>query len=328
MEIRQDDVLGMYELMVKIRQYEETLRQAYLVGKSPRFDISFGDVPGEMHLASGQEPSAAWVPFHLTKDDTITAPHRPHHFAIAKGVDLKRMTSEIYGKETGLSKGKGGHMHLFDPAVKFSCSGIVGAGFPPALGAAMAAKRLGKPWVAIAVAGEGAANQGTFHESLNLASLWKLPVVFLIEDNSYAISVTKRASTAIPYNSDRAAAYGIPGARVADNDPIAMYEVAGEAVARARRGEGPSLIEIETFRLLGHFEGDAQAYRPEEEIPSLQGRDSIQRLRTNLMGRGWLDEARDQEIRERTQREIDEAFAFARESPYPAPEAALEDVFV
>ncbi len=179
-----DQLLNMYRQMWTIRLFEDALAAAYMEGKTPAFDIGSGPVPGEMHLAAGQEPVAVGTCAHLRKEDTVVGTHRPHHFAIAKGVDLKKMAAEIFGKETGLGKGKGGHMHLIDPEHKFSCSGIIGASFPPACGAALAAKKMGKDWVAVAFAGDGAANQGSFHESLNLAALWHLPVIFVIEDNA------------------------------------------------------------------------------------------------------------------------------------------------
>jgi len=175
-----DDELrrGFYRQMVRIRTYEEAIRADYHADKTPAWDIGAGLIPGEMHLSAGQEPVAVGLCAHLTADDGLTAPHRPHHLALAKGVDMRKMTAEIYGRETGLGHGKGGHMHLFDPSQHFSCSGIIAEGMPVAVGQAFAFHRRGTTNVAVAVAGEGAANQGAFHESLNLASLWKLPVVF------------------------------------------------------------------------------------------------------------------------------------------------------
>ena len=317
----------MYETMVKIRYYEETMVAVYAEGKSPVFNIGAGPVPGEMHLAAGQEPAAVGMCAHLTNDDTVTAPHRPHHHAIAKGVDLKKMTAEIFGKETGLGKGKGGHMHLFDPASKFSCGGIVAAGIPHAVGAALAAKMQGKDYVAVAFIGEGAANAGAFHESLNLAALWKLPVIIVIEDNAYGISVPKSASTAVPSNDVRGAAYGIPGAYVKDNDPLEMYHVSQAAVERARRGEGPSIIEIETYRYLGHFQGDPELYRKNTEVSELRERDPIVRLKNHMLGEGLITESELEEMEQRAKSDVDDAYQFARDSAYPRPEAALEDVF-
>src|ERR1035437_5239068 len=249
--------LEMHHQMVRIRRFEETLQQVYMQGKSPAFDITAGPVPGEMHLAAGQEPVAAGVCLHLRASDAVPATHRPHHIALAHGMDMQRMMAEIFGKDTGLGHGKGGHMHLFDPTTHFGCSGIVAEGMPTAVGHALAFKKQGRDEVAVSFFGEGAANQGAFHESLNLAALWNLGVVFVCEDNAWAISVPKEKATAIANNSDRAAAYGIPGVLIPDNDPVAVYEAAGEAVARARAGRGPTLIEVKTDRLLGHFEGDA-----------------------------------------------------------------------
>lgn len=172
MKLSRDQLLSMYRQMWTIRFFEDELAAAYMEGKTPAFDIGSGPVPGEMHLAAGQEPVAVGTCAHLKKQDTVVGTHRPHHFAIAKGVPLDKLAAEIFGKETGLGRGKGGHMHLFDVEHNFSCSGIIGAGFPPACGAALAAKKMGKDWVAVAFAGEGAANQGSFHEALNLAALW------------------------------------------------------------------------------------------------------------------------------------------------------------
>src|SRR6478609_1865299 len=281
--------LALYRTMVLARTFEEAILREYHADKGPGFDIGKGLVPGETHLAAGQEPVAAGVCAHLRPDDAVTATHRPHHFAIAHGVDLDKMTAEIFGRETGLGHGRGGHMHLFDPAVHFSCSGIIAEGYPPALGQAFAFRNQGTDRVAVAVTGEGAANQGGFHESLNLAALWKLPVVFVVEDNDWGISVPRAASTSVASNADRAAAYGMPGQRIADNDVDAIYTAAGDAVARARAGAGPTLLEIHTLRLWGHFEGDPQAYRPElAEVPS---RDPIPAYEQRLTEAGVLDAA-------------------------------------
>jgi pyruvate dehydrogenase E1 component alpha subunit len=281
-----------------------------------------------MHLAAGQEPVAVGVCAHLRDDDSVVGTHRPHHFAIAKAVPLDKLAAELFGKATGLSRGKGGHMHLFDPEHNFSCSGIEGASLPPATGAALAAKKLGRDSVAVAFFGEGAANQGTFHEALNLAGLWKLPVVFICEDNKWAISVPKAKSTAIASNADRAAAYGMPGVSVEHNDAIEVFGAAGEAVSRARRGEGPTLIEVQTDRYLGHFQGDAEVYRPKGEPDELRGHDPIPKLASEMRTKGVLDSALDEEIRARAEQRVTAAYDFARESPLPDPAEALEHVFV
>ena len=327
MDIPKEHLVDMYETLVKIRRFEERIRELYLADKLPAFDIAAGLIPGEMHLAAGQEPVAVGMRPHLKDGDAITATHRPHHVAIAQGVDLKKMTAEIFGRDTGLGHGKGGHMHLFSVEPNFGCSGIVGEGIPVAVGAAMAFRHRGTDNVALSFFGEGAANQGSFHESLNLAALWRLPVVFVCEDNAYAISVPKTASTAIADNSDRAAAYGIPGVLVADNDPVAVYEVMGEAIARARRGDGPSLIEVKTDRLWGHFEGDADGYRSEEFKASMLERDPLKKYTQRLTEEGILNESEIASIQQAMYDEVEEAIQFAMDSPYPEPEAALEHVF-
>ncbi|PWI57451.1 thiamine pyrophosphate-dependent dehydrogenase E1 component subunit alpha [Sulfoacidibacillus thermotolerans] len=326
MSISLEQMKWMYATMVKIRYYEETMVTAYAEGKSPVFNIGAGPVPGEMHLAAGQEPAAVGICAHLRKEDTVTAPHRPHHHAIAKGVDLKRMTAEIFGKQSGLGKGKGGHMHLFDPEVKFSCGGIVAAGIPHAVGAALAAKMKKKDWVAVAFVGEGAANSGAFHESLNLAAVWKLPLIVVIEDNAYGISVPKKVSTAVASNVERAKGYGIPGFSVRDNDPREMYQISEQAVRHARNGEGPVLIEIETYRYLGHFQGDPELYREKNELNKLHEKDPVIRLKSLLESEGVV--ASDiAQLEAQVRKEVDEAYDFARKSEYPTIEEALLDVF-
>lgn len=317
--------LALYETMVLSRSFEEAILREYHADKGPGFDIGKGLIPGEMHLSAGQEPVAAGVCAHLTTDDAITATHRPHHFAVAHGVDLRGMAAEIFGRETGLGKGRGGHMHLFDPKTHFSCSGIIAEGYPPALGQAFAFQRAGTDRVAVAATGDGAANQGAFHESLNLAAQWRLPVVFVIEDNDWGISVHRSASTSIASNADRAAAYGIWGERVEGNDVEAVHEAAGRAVARARSGEGPTLLEIHTLRLWGHFEGDAQAYRP--DLDELAARDPIPRYERLLRGEGILDGPTVATIKDTAVARVEDAIAFAKDSPLPDPASATDHVF-
>lgn len=334
MEPTTQQLLWMYETMVEIREYEETMTKVYLEGKLPpniqkglAFDIGAGPVPGEMHLAAGQEPVAVGVCAHLRRDDTVVGAHRSHHFAIAKGVRLPEMTAELFGKANGLSHGKGGHMHLFDPSVKFSCSGIVGASMPPACGAALAAKKRGTDAVAVAFFGEGATNQGAFHESMNLASLWKLPVIFICEDNKYAISVEKSDSTSIANNADRASAYGMPGILVENNNALDVFEAAGVAVARARRGEGPTLIEVKTDRYHGHFQGDPETYRAKGEVAEVRKNDPIPLLAAYLCAHGLMDDAKDSALVAEAKARVASAYAFARNSPDPLPEDALLHVF-
>ncbi|MDV7145871.1 thiamine pyrophosphate-dependent dehydrogenase E1 component subunit alpha [Tropicimonas sp. TH_r6] len=322
-----DELHWMYRFMVISRRFEETIAEAYFEGKTPVFNMANGTIPGEMHLSDGQEPVAVGVCAHLKPTDVVTATHRPHHQAIAKGVDLDKMAAEIFGKKTGLSGGRGGHMHLFDANANFACSGIIAQGMGPAVGAALSRKMQGKDGVAVAFLGEGAVNQGAWHEAMNMAAVWKLPFVCVIEDNAWGISVPKDAATAIANNADRAAAYGIPGHRIEGNDPYKIYEVAGEAIARARAGEGPTLIEVETYRLAGHFMGDAEAYRPEGEKDALFAKDPIPAMRARMLEDGSAGEAELDRIEAEAAERVAAAIKFARESEEPAPEDALTAVF-
>ena len=318
----------MYETMVKSRRFEEKTAAIYLEGKQPLFNMANGPIPGEMHLSNGQEPVAVGVCAHLEALDAVTATHRPHHIAIAKGVDFQAMTDEIFGKKSGLSGGRGGHMHLFDTKVNFVCSGIIAEGMGPAVGAALARHMRGEEGIAVAFIGEGAANQGAFHEAMNLAAVWKLPFVCIIEDNSWGISVAKEQATSVARNDVRAASYGIPGEYVEGNDPLKIYEAAGRAIARARAGEGPSLIEVETYRLAGHFMGDAEGYRTAEEKERLNTNDPIPKMRARLIKEGILSAGEADEIEAKMLAEVEAAFEAANAASYPAPEEALEKVFV
>ncbi len=327
MEPTKDQTLWMYQKMVTSRRFEEIIEKIYLEGKTPAFNMANGPIPGEMHLSNGQEPVAVGVCAHLNADDVVTATHRPHHQAIAKGVDLKKMAAEIFGKKTGFSGGRGGHMHIFDPDVNFACSGIIAQGCGPACGAALSRQMQGKPGVAISFLGEGAVNQGAFHEAMNLAGVWNLPVVFVIEDNAWGISVSKEDSTAVARNDVRAAAYGMPGFYIENNDPYAIFDIAGEAIKRARDGKGPTLIEIETYRLAGHFMGDAEGYRPEGEKDALFKKDPIPRMRSRIIADGVATDEDLDAIERKAQSQVDEAIAFARESDLAPDTDALTSVF-
>ncbi len=318
--------LDFYKQMVRIRTYEEAIQREYHADKTPAWDIGAGLIPGEMHLAAGQEPVAVGLCANLRDSDALTGPHRPHHLALAKGVDMQAMTAEIFGRTTGLGRGKGGHMHLFDPSKHFSCSGIIAEGLPVAVGHALAFHRRGTDDIAVGVAGEGAVNQGAFHEALNLASLWKLPVIFLIEDNDWAISVPRAMSTPIPDNAVRSAAYGIPGERIEGNDVEAIYEATKRAVDRARSGGGPTLLEVHTVRLWGHFEGDAQAYRG-DELAVAQASDPIPVYEVKLVADGILDDASIAAIKEAASTEVEAAIDYAKNSPEPVPSDVYQHVF-
>ncbi|MEF8856502.1 MAG: thiamine pyrophosphate-dependent dehydrogenase E1 component subunit alpha [Haloplanus sp.] len=317
----------MYTDMVTARYYEERLQEEYLEGKQPAFDISAGPIPGELHLAAGQEAAAVGVCHHLRDDDVVTAPHRPHHVAIAKGVDLERMTAEIFGRETGLCSGKGGHMHLFDPDVNFACSGIIAEGCPPAVGAGLAANKRNTDSVAVAYLGEGAIDQGGFLESLNLAAVHDLPVVFVVEDNDWAISMPKERVTDVEYASTRADGFDLPGIHVDCDDALAVYEAGAEAVGRARDRNGPTVLSVQVHRRMGHFMGDPQSYRSDEDEEAALDRDSIERMEADLRAYGVDDDAI-AAMRETAHERVDDAIAWAKEQPKPDPESAYEGAFV
>jgi len=322
-----EGLVTIYSTMIKSRKYEEKLRDIYLSDKKPLFNIAAGKIPGEMHLSAGQEPSAAWMSVLLRDNDFVYSTHRPHHTAISKGVDLNRMTAEIMGKHGGLSKGKGGHMHIFDTKVNFACAGIVGSSFPPALGAALASKLDGNDSIAVAYGGDGSLNQGMFLESLNLASLWKLPVIFVIENNDWAISVETKDSTPLENDAIRAKGFGMPGVHIKDNDPVKMYEAAEKAVKRARSGEGPTLISIDTYRYYGHFEGDPEVYRPKNQVKELLAKDPIKIMGAELIEKGIITKDEDDRINNSAMEEINQAFAFAENSPLPIGDDAMDDVY-
>ena len=322
-----EQLLDLYRQMVRIRTFEDRVAEIYWEDKLPAFDIGAGTIPGEMHLYQGQEAVAVGVCAHLRNEDFVASTHRGHGHLIAKKVDLKPMMAELMGRKTGLCQGKGGHMHLFSAELHYGCGGIIGGGIPHATGAALAFKKQKRDNVAVAFLGEGAANIGAFHESVNLAALWKLPVVFVVEDNLYAISVPKTASTSVKSNAERGAAYGIPGVVVDGMDVMAVYEAAGEAIARARRGDGPSIIEGLCYRYRGHFEGDGEPYRTPQEVDEWRKKDPIPKFRQRLIQQGLVTEAEAAAIDQQVAAEVKAAEDFARNSPFPEPREALEHVF-
>jgi len=317
MPIEKEKLIEMYRTMVRIRTFEEKALKGFEAG-----DI------GGVHLYIGEEATATGACANLRPDDYITSTHRGHGHLIAKGGKTDRMMAELYGKKTGYNKGKGGSMHIADVDIGIlGANGIVGAGIPIATGAALSAQMRGTDQVAICFFGDGAANTTRFHEGINLASIWKLPVVYVIENNQYAESTPISYAVNIANLADRAAAYGIPGVTVDGNDVLAVYEAVGEAVARARRGEGPTLVECKTYRHRGHFEGDQQTYKTKKEIEEWMKKDPIPRFRKKLIEMGVLTEKEADEIVRAMLKEMDEAVKFAKESPLPAPEEALEDVY-
>jgi acetoin:2,6-dichlorophenolindophenol oxidoreductase subunit alpha len=316
-----------YRRLCLIRTFEEVIADRYALGKTPDFSMANGPIRGEMHLAVGQEAVAVGVCERLNDADAVVSTHRPHHHALAKGVDPGRMAAEIFGRSTGLCHGKGGHMHLFDTSTNFSCSGIVGASFPQAAGAAMAFQRRGTNAVAVAFAGEGAANHGTFAETLNAAALWQLPLVIVIEDNLYADSTPKWAALATTHQQPRALGYNVPSVVVDGMDVLDVEAAAARAVQRARDGYGPSLIEAVCYRYRGHFEGDGQDYRNPEEVELWRALDPIDRLGGRLKKLGWADDETLARLRRSAEQDVANAVGFAEQSPLPEPQEAFAGVF-
>jgi pyruvate dehydrogenase E1 component alpha subunit len=318
MAIEKEKLLWMYEKMRTIRAFEEKVAELFAAGK----------IPGFVHLYIGEEAVAVGVCANLRDDDYITSTHRGHGHLIAKGGDLKLMMAELFGKKTGYCKGKGGSMHIADLDLGIlGANGIVGGGLPIAAGAALAAKYQGTDRVVACFFGDGAANQGTFHEALNMASIWNLPVIFVCENNHYAISLHQHKHMHVTDIAERAKAYDIPGVVVDGNDVIAVYEAAEAAVKRARAGEGPTLIECKTYRHRGHFEGDPMVYRPKEEAEEWKKRDPIPRFEAKLLEMGILTPADIARIQEEIKAKVEEAVRFAEESPYPEPAEVLQDVY-
>jgi Pyruvate/2-oxoglutarate dehydrogenase complex, dehydrogenase (E1) component, eukaryotic type, alpha subunit len=311
-------LVKMYETMSRIRLFETKLQEFFAAGR----------IPGFVHLYIGEEAVATGACAGLTTADKITSTHRGHGHLIAKGGDLKLMMAEIFGRKTGYCKGKGGSMHIadFDLGI-LGANGIVGGGGPLALGSALASKYEKADTVTICFFGDGASNQGTTQEALNMASAWKLPLVFVNENNGYGISCPQCKSMAVTDIADRAAAYDMPGVVVDGNDVLAVFEAVTEAVKRARRGEGPSLVECKTYRWRGHFEGDACTYRCDEELKEWMAKDPIPRMEEKLLEGGVLKKKDVEAIRARIEQEIKDAVEFAEGSPQPSPSELLEDVY-
>ena len=319
MELSRDGALWIYERMRLIRSFEERVAGLFADGL----------IPGFVHLYAGEEAVAVGVCAHLSDIDYITSTHRGHGHCIAKGVPLGEMMAELYGRAGGSCKGKGGSMHIADVGRgMLGANGIVGGGPPLAAGAGLTAKVLGTGGVAVCFFGDGAAEQGTTHEGMNLAAIWKLPVVFVCENNQFAESTPVGYHCAANSIADRAASYNIPGVLVDGYDVIAVHEAAGEAVARARRGDGPSLIEAKTWRYFGHFEGDQVTYRTAEQSAAYREHDPLTVFAAQAVDRGLLAPADIERIDREADAQVDAAIAFAESSPLPAPEDALTDVYV
>ncbi|MCG8485678.1 MAG: thiamine pyrophosphate-dependent dehydrogenase E1 component subunit alpha [Clostridia bacterium] len=311
-------IVDMYKTMIKIRKFETKAMNLFAEGA----------IPGFVHLYLGEEAVATGVCANLTDDDYITSTHRGHGHIVAKGGDLKYMMAELYGKETGYCKGKGGSMHIAD-ATKgiLGANGIVGAGHNIAVGAGLSIQYRETDQVCVCFFGDGSTNQGTFHEALNLASIWKLPVVFVCENNLYGISTNQSRHQAIKDISDRSVAYNMPGVTVDGNDVLAVYEAAKEGIKRAREKQGPTLIECKTYRHRGHFEGDPGAYKPEEEQKEWLSKDPIPKIEKFMLDNEVLGESELEVIKSDIDKAINDAAEFANNSPYPSLESAVEDIY-
>ena len=318
-DINRDSLLWMYETMVTIRRFEEQSRR----------EADAGKLRG-MHSSIGQEAVPTGICAHLDENDYVLGTHRSHHHCIAKGLDLNQMMAELLGKSTGTGKGKGGTMHIADiERGMLGANGVVGSNIPVATGVALTAKVKGTNQVSVVFFGDGASSQGVLHESMNLAGIWKLPVIFVCENNRYAEATPFEYSVAGGSISNRAEGYGIPGVSVDGQSVMDMFEVGREAVARARAGDGPTLIEAQTYRYMGHFGADDPlGYRSEEEQQYYTDRDCIANCRTHILEGSFAEESELQEIEASCLAAVNEATEFANQSPFPDPEELLRDVYV
>jgi pyruvate dehydrogenase E1 component alpha subunit len=308
-----------YSTMTKIRFFETKVEEKFLAG----------EIPGFVHLYIGEEAIAAGVMAHLGKDDYIQSTHRGHGHTIAKGADLKRMMAEIFGKRSGCCKGKGGSMHIADFSVgMLGANGVVGGGYTLATGAALATKMQGKDSVSVVFFGDGASNRGTFHEAANMAAVWGLPVIFVCENNQFASTTPYRTTTSVTDIADRAAGYGMPGVIVDGNDVFAVYEAAGKLIEKARKGEGPAILECKTYRIKGHFVGDPERYRTREEVQKVcESDDPLERFRCAVSEKGLLSEKELDEILSSSRQEVEEAVSYAQNEPEPEPSELFSDVY-
>lgn len=324
-EVKTDDhslsdalLLKAWEEMLLLRRIDE--RTSELCEK--------GEIPGLIHLGVGEEAVAVGTCLALRPEDKVTSTHRAHGHFLAKGAEPGAFMAELYGKALGSGRGKGGSMHLIDIDIGFlGANGVVGAGLPIAVGAALGAVIKGEAFVVACFFGDGANNQGTFHESLNLAAVWKLPVIFVCENNGYGISQSIHSQQLVENVSDRAPGYGMPAQIIDGNDFNEVYLAVSEAAEIARNGGGPKLIECSTYRVSGHYEGDSESYRDEEEVAEWKRKDPLLRTRAELERRGAMDERVASEIEARIMARVDKATEFARNANYPDPAAALQHVY-
>jgi len=307
-----------YRTMFSIRAFEGRVEKLFATG----------ELPGFVHLYLGEEACASGVCANLKADDYITSTHRGHGHCIAKGGKLDRMMAELYGKSTGYNKGKGGSMHIASPDLGIlGANGVVAAGLPLATGAALASKLKKSGQVAVAFFGEGASNQGTFHESVNLAAVFDLPVVFVCENNQFGVGTRYDEASRQPDVAKKAIGYNIPSAIADGMDVVAVFEAAKECIDRARSGKGPSILELKTWRYKAHFQGEPSSYRTKEEEQSWLDRDAIQKARRSFESLKLMSAQEADAIEKSVAEELEAAVVFARESPFPRPEDALIDVF-
>ena len=312
------NLVNAYRLMLTIRYFEEKVEDLF----------SRGLIAGTTHPATGQEAVAVGACAALQKGDYVTSTHRGHGHMIARGGEPRRIMAELYGKATGYSRGRGGSQLMMDMTLGFlGSNGITGGGIPIATGAALSAKQRKSGQVALCFFGDGASNQGTFHESLSMAGLWKLPVVYLCENNLYAMSTPVAQAVPISNIADRAASYGFPGQVVDGNDVVAVYQAVSAACARARRMQGPMLLECMTYRFSGHSRGDPRRYRTPHEESEWRKKDPLLRCKAALVKQGLLKGRDDQALKRDAKRLVAEAVAFARKSPDPDPATIGEGVF-
>ncbi|MFN8009112.1 MAG: thiamine pyrophosphate-dependent dehydrogenase E1 component subunit alpha [Terriglobia bacterium] len=311
--------LAMYRKMVLCRRFEERVNSLFLQGR----------MPGTIHQAVGQEACAVGVCEALVPGDMLTSTHRPHEHAVARGIPVKSLMAELFAKTTGCCGGKGGSMHMGDPQYgMLPAIAIVGGGIPVAAGYALSLKYLKKPNVVACFFGDGAANEGAFHEGINCAAIWDLPVLFICENNKYGASTPISQVMRVATVSERAAAYGIPGKTIDGNDVELVYAATLEAAQRARSGQGPTLLELETYRFSGHSRSDPGNYRAKQEVEEWKRRDPIVRFETTYLASGLLNQAAIQTIRSEVDQELDQAVTYSESSPSPEPEACLTDVYV
>jgi TPP-dependent pyruvate/acetoin dehydrogenase alpha subunit len=318
MGISTDLLLEMYRRMVRIREFELATIDLF----------KRGQVKGTVHPYIGQEASGVGVCLALRVDDMIAGTHRSHGHNIAKGADTKKMMAEILGKETGYCKGRGGSMHIaaFETG-SLGALAVVGSGIPLAVGAALAFKMRGEDRVAVPFTGDAGSNTGNWHESINMAYIWDLPVVFVLENNHYGVSTNIKDSVHIEDLSARAVAYGIPGVRVDGFDVIAVFQAATEAVARARRGDGPTLLVTESYRIEGHYAGEPEVYRSRAEVDEFRKKEPIHHFRSHVLDNDLLEQHELDEIDELIKNEIMEAVRFAKESPEPDPATSMDFIY-